>query len=90
MILNETFKLKKICLSFSSTSFFLTLVQRYKNKNVVYFSNDNKHLDRIKNEIKSIDPQIRVFTLTDFDCSFSQIHHQQKRYFLAELTQFMN
>ena len=71
MILNETFKLKKkICLSFSSTSFFLTLVQRYKNKNVVYFSNDNKHLDRIKNEIKSIDPQIRVFTLTDFDCSF--------------------
>ena len=27
-------------------------------------------MDRIKNEIKSIDPQIRVFTLTDFDCSF--------------------
>ena len=71
MILNETFKLKKkICLSFSSTSFFLTLVQRYKNKNVVYFSYDNIHLDRIKYEIKSIDPQLRVFTLTDFDCSF--------------------
>ena len=71
MIFKEAFNLKeKICLSYSSTSFFLYAVRKNKNKNLVYLSDNYKNLIRLKNEIESIDSEVRVVILTEFDCSF--------------------
>ena len=71
MIFKEAFNLKeKICLSYSSTSFFLYAVRKNKNKNLVYLSDNYKNLVRLKNEIESIDSEVRVAILTEFDCSF--------------------
>ena len=71
MIFKEAFNLKeKICLSYSSTSFFLYAVRKNKNKNLVYLSDNYKNLVRLKNEIESIDSEVRVAILSEFDCSF--------------------
>ena len=71
MIFKEALNLKeKICLSYSSTSFFLYAVRKNKNKNLVYLSDNYKNLVRLKNEIESIDSEVRVAILTEFDCSF--------------------
>ena len=71
MNFKDIFKLKKnICLSSSSTSLFLSLTQKIQKTNLVYFSNNNKYLTRLKNEIELIDSDIRVFILDDFDCTF--------------------
>ena len=45
-------------------------VRKNKNKNLVYLSDNYKNLDRLKNEIESIDSEVRVAVLTEFDCSF--------------------
>jgi len=71
LIFKEAFNLKeKICLSYSSTSFFLYAVRKNKNKNLVYLSDNYKNLVRLKNEIESIDSEVRVAILSEFDCSF--------------------
>ena len=81
MNFKDIFKLKKnICLSSSSTSLFLSLTQKIQKTNLVYFSNNNKYLTRLKNEIELIDSDIRVFILDDFDCTFFQIYLQQGKF----------
>ena len=61
---------KKISLSFSSTSLFLSIIKKKSNKNIVYFSDNYEYLNRLKNEIKSIDCKIKVIIFRDFDCDF--------------------
>ena len=61
---------KKICLSFSSTSIFLSLVSHNKQQNLIYFSDNYEHLFNLKNEIKLIDPKIKVVIVPEFDCNF--------------------
>ena len=61
---------KKICLSFSSTSIFLSLVNKCTQKSLIYLSDNYEHLFSLKNEIKLIDPKIRVVIIPEFDCTF--------------------
>ena len=61
---------KKICLSFSSTSIFLSLVSHNKQQNLIYFSDNYEHLFNLQNEIKLIDPKIKVVIVPEFDCNF--------------------
>ena len=61
---------KKICLSLSSTSIFLSLVSHNTQQNLIYFSDNYKYLSSLKNEIKLIDPKIRVVIIPEFDCTF--------------------
>ena len=61
---------KKICLSFSSTSIFLSLVNKCTQKSLIYLSDNNKYLFNIKNEINLIDPKIKVIIIPEFDCAF--------------------
>ena len=75
---------KKICLSFSSTSIFLSLVSHNKQQNLIYFSDNYEHLFNLKNEIKLIDPKIKVVIVPEFDCNFFQMFHQLKRFYLEE------
>ena len=58
---------RNICLSFSSISLFFSLLKKQK---IAYFSSDYDHLIKIKDEIKSLDPDIKVLILSNFDCSF--------------------
>ena len=61
---------KKICLSFSSTSIFLSLVNKCTQKSLIYLSDNNKYLFNIKNEINKINPKIKVIIIHEFDCAF--------------------
>ena len=56
-------------------------VRKNKNKNLVYLSDNYKNLVRLKNEIESIDSDIRVAVLPEFDCSFFKFV-SNKRYFI--------
>ena len=61
-----------------------------KQQNLIYFSDNNKYLFNIKNEIKLIDPKIKVVIIPEFDCNFSQMFHQPKILYQKELKHFMN
>ena len=49
---------------------FLSLVSHNTKQNLIYFSDNYKYLFNLKNEIKLIDPKIKVVIVPEFDCTF--------------------
>ena len=63
-------KRRKNLFIISSTSIFLSLVSHNTQQNLIYFSDNYEHLFNLKNEIKLIDPKIKVVIVPEFDCTF--------------------
>ena len=69
-MIKTSIKLKKrINLSNSSLSIFLSLVSKQLNK-IAYFGINDESITKLKNHIKLVDPNLEVLLFPSFDCTF--------------------